>query len=349
MFVAAILEKSPKLVDCTDPEPVKMNLPISQKRAQDSVDMDVDAKALPKHAVTTIVFTATGDHLIAGTAKGFLLVMDLRSYSIIYSSKIASGFITHIRLANTGRDVLVNAGDRVIRTIQLPNLMRDDLDPDTLNLAIEHKFADVVNRLSWNHVAFSATGEYVMASTYNHHDIYIWERVHGSLVKILDGRKEEHGTVEWHPHRPLITACGLETGRIHIWSIVPQQRWSALAPDFVEVVQNDEYVEREDEFDIYPQEELHKRRLDAEDEDVDVLGDVHANTVDAGRPRDDDAFTMPVSLDAVDSESEENEFVSVGRGELRRKSPTAGREFLADDGLPPGSADEARRTKARKR
>ena len=32
-----------------------------------------------------------------------------------------------------------------------------------------------------------------------------------------------------------------------------------------------EYIEREDEFDTYPVEEMRKRRADREDEDVDIL------------------------------------------------------------------------------
>lgn len=65
-----------------------------------------------------------------------------------------------------------------------------------MRLEVEHKFQDVVNRLSWNHVAFSSTGEYVTASTWMNHDIYIWERGHGSLVRILEGPKEELSVVE---------------------------------------------------------------------------------------------------------------------------------------------------------
>ena len=107
-----------------------------------------------------------------------------------------------------------------------------------------------------------------------------------------------------------------------MWSIVTPQRWSALAPDFAEVEENVEYIEREDEFDIHPIEEIHKRRLDLEDEAVDVL------TIEPAKSEhEEESFSMPVLLDVGDSESEE-EIVAVGPGTMRRKSPGEGREWM---------------------
>ncbi|KAI9047549.1 hypothetical protein LZ554_008265 [Drepanopeziza brunnea f. sp. 'monogermtubi'] len=345
MFVAALFEDQPLLVDISNPRVVKMNIPTAPKRTKFDGDEPINEKQAAldaKQSTTVAVFTATGDHILAGTNKGWLNVIEVSSRTTIYSTKITAGVVVYLRLTSSGRDVVVNASDRIIRTIPLPNFSAPDLDPDTIDIEVEHKFQDVVNRLSWNHVAFSSTGEYVTASTYNNHDIYIWERNHGSLVKILEGPKEEHGVVEWHPHRALIAACGLESGRINIWSIIPQQKWSALAPDFAEVEENVEYIEHEDEFDIHPQEEIHKRRLDLEDDDIDVLTwePVKANIME-----EENAFRMPVQLDLMDSESEE-EFVAVGRGEMRRKSPTAGTDYALEGDV---SADESRRKKGGRR
>lgn len=142
--------------------------------------------------------------------------------------------------------------------------------------------------------------------------------------------------LQWHPHRPFVAACGLETGRVYLWSIVTPQRWSALAPDFAEVEENVEYIEREDEFDIHPIEEIHKRRLDLEDEAIDVL------TVDPGKSEfEDESFSMPVVLDIGNSDSEE-EMVEVGPGTMRRKSPGEGREWMNRA----GSGDEGSAVKA---
>jgi COMPASS component SWD1 len=61
---------------------------------------------------------------------------------------------------------------------------------------------------------------------------------------------------------------------------------------------------------------------------------------------EENAFRMPVQLDLVDSESEE-EFVTIGRGETRRKSPTSGRDYVDSEAM--GSGDEKPKSKSRRR
>jgi len=112
---------------------------------------------------------------------------------------------------------------------------------------------------------------------------------------------------------------------VYLWSIVAPQKWSALAPDFAEVEENIEYVEREDEFDIIPDEEIHKRMQKEEDEDIDVLT---IEPIKKGFEVGD--FRMPVLYDMVESESED-EFVAIGAGQYRRKSPGQGKEWMMDD------------------
>lgn len=305
----------------TEPVDIKHVLPSAPKRDNTEVDAalkEKQAKEDAKQMTTSAIWTAAGDHIIAGTSKGRLNIIDARTLQVIYSEKICGGVITTMRMTSSGRELLVNSQDRIIRTFRIPNLSVDDLDPDTLQVPLEHKFQDVVNKLSWNHVTFSATGEYVAASTYNNHELYVWERNHGSLVCMLKDPKEEQGVIEWHPARALLAACGLETGRIYIWSVVSPQKWSALAPDFAEVEENVEYMEREDEFDIYAQEEIQRRRLDAEDEDVDVV------TLDPSKFDDDvDEFCMPILFNLGESDSED-EFVAVSTGTIRRRSPGEG-------------------------
>ena len=107
-----------------------------------------------------------------------------------------------------------------------------------------------------------------------------------------------------------------------------------MAPDFAEVEENVEYIEREDEFDIHPIEEIHKRRLDLEDEAIDILT-LEPTKTELGH----EAFAMPVLLDIGDSESEE-EIVAIGPGTMRRKSPGEGRQWM--NGQESGGSGEER-------
>ena len=327
LFVASLFEAPPALVDISDEVPRIRTLPSAPRRPPSDDAEEADEKQAAqdaKQSTCITIFTAIGNHILAGTSKGWLNIVETETCATVHSTRLCNAVMIYLRLSASGHDLVSNASDRVIRTIPLPDLTQ--LTPETadaLTLDVEHKFQDVVNRLAWNHVAFSgAGGEYVAASTFMNHDIYVWERGHGSLVKILEGPREELGVIEWHPARPLVAACGLDSGRIYLWGVVAPQRWSALAPDFAEVEENVEYVEREDEFDIHPKEEIHKRRLDKEDEVVDAL------TVEPTKGDfEEDGFRMPVLLDIEDSESEE-EVVAVGPGTMRRKSPGEGREWM---------------------
>ncbi|GFF41823.1 set1 complex component swd1 [Aspergillus udagawae] len=337
LFVASLFEDQPVLVDISSPKPIKRILPSAPFRpppsASEEVDPAVAAKQAAqdaKHSTCVTIFSAFGNHIIAGTSKGWINIIETQTCTTIHSTRLCNGVVILLRLASNGRDLLINSSDRVIRTIIMPDLSQlgIDLEPANIKLQVEHKFQDVVNRLSWNHVTFSSTGEFVTASTFMNPDIYVWERSHGSLVKILEGPREELGVVEWHPSRPMVVACGLESGCVYTWSIVTPQKWSALAPDFGEVEENVEYMEREDEFDIHPAEEIHQRRLDQEDEVPDVLT---IEPLKSGADGEMEAFRMPVLLDISDSESEED-IVAVGPGTMRRRSPGAGREWMNSNG-----------------
>lgn len=336
LFVASLFEDQPVLVDISSVKPIKRILPSAPLRPlAEDIDPAVAAKQAAqdaKQSTCVTIFTAFGNHIVAGTSKGWINIIETQTCRTIHSTRLCNAVIILIRLASNGRDLLINSSDRVIRTILMSDLSQlgIDLEPTNIKLQVEHKFQDVVNRLSWNHVTFSSTGEFVSASTFMNSDIYVWERSHGSLVKILEGPREELGVIEWHPLRPMVAACGLESGCIYIWSIVTPQKWSALAPDFGEVEENVEYVEREDEFDIHPAEEIHQRRLDQEDEIPDVATIEDLNVTGPGE--DEDSFRVPVLLDISDSESGGEDIVAVGPGTMRRRSPGAGREWMNGNG-----------------
>ena len=114
----------------------------------------------------------------------------------------------------------------------------------------------------------------------------------------------------------------MDTGHVYVWSVVAPQRWSALAPDFMEVEENVEYAERDDEFDIQPAEEIQKRIMNQEDEPIDVLTvEEPASARSRGygeRAGLGAAFRMPVVLDLEQSD-DDDDVIATGPGEFRRK------------------------------
>lgn len=196
--MASLFEDQPMLVDISGPVTVKRQLPSAPRRHRVEGEEFSEKQAAQdaKQSTCVTIFTSLGNHIIAGTSKGWLNIIETQTCQTIHSTRLCNGVIIYLRLSASGRDMVSNSSDRVIRTIPIPDLSSVDLRIDDIKIEVEHKFQDVVNKLSWNHVAFSSNGEYVTASTYMNHDIYVWERSHGSLVKILEGPKEELGVVE---------------------------------------------------------------------------------------------------------------------------------------------------------
>lgn len=200
LFVAALFEDQPVFCDMSAEVPVKRILPSAPRRSRTERENASEKQAAQdaKQATTVTLFTPSGDHIIAGTNKGWLNIISTATQQVIYSYRVTNNIIVLVRLTESGRDAVINSSDRVVRTLHLPDFSDPKLDFDTLQLDVEHKFQDLVQRLSWNHVTFSSTGEYVAASTWMNHHIYVWERGQGSLVKILEGTKEELSVVEVH-------------------------------------------------------------------------------------------------------------------------------------------------------
>jgi COMPASS component SWD1 len=179
LFICALFEDTPFLVDITNAKPVKRVLP-----SNPLIDDSLSSKD-GKHTTCAAIFSLHGNHILTGTNKGYINIIETETRTIIHSSKISSGLITLLRLSSNGRSLLVNSTDRIIRVIHLPDLTQirpstavvthdEEVDPatvaDNITLVVEHKFQDLVNRLRWNHTTFShsssnSSSDYVTAST----------------------------------------------------------------------------------------------------------------------------------------------------------------------------------------
>lgn len=117
-------------------------------------------------------------------------------------------------------------------------------------------------------------GDYICAGSHRQHELYIWDKSTGNLVKMLTGPKGECLLdLAWHPVRPIILS--VSNGVVNIWSHTQTELWSAYAPNFKELDENEEYNERESEFDIEDEDKSVTDEGTAqngvEDEEVDIM------------------------------------------------------------------------------
>lgn len=80
--------------------------------------------------------------------------------------------------------MVISSSDRAIRTFQV--------SPLTGALIPVHRFQDLVNRTPWHAVGFSGDSEYVMGGAGHKmaHNVFVWDRDSGVLVKVLEGPRE---------------------------------------------------------------------------------------------------------------------------------------------------------------
>ncbi|KAK4750286.1 hypothetical protein SAY87_027735 [Trapa incisa] len=253
------------------------------------------------YSLSTACFNKFGDLVYTGNSKGEILIIDHRKVQVQAVVSVSPGpIIRNIVFSRDGQYLLTNTSDRMLRIYEnllpmkdahkvLDELHRTIDEQDEVEklktagtkcLSLVHEFQDSINRIQWKAPCFSGDGEWIISGSASRgeHKIYIWDRA-GHLVKILEGPKEALIDLAWHPVHPLIVSVSV-TGLVYIWAKDYTENLSAFAPDFKELEENEEYVEREDEFDLMPETEKVKESDVNEDDPIDIL-----------RVEDDSAFS----------------------------------------------------------
>ncbi|KAJ0973779.1 hypothetical protein J5N97_015744 [Dioscorea zingiberensis] len=248
----------------------------------------------PPFTPTAATFNKSGDLIYVGNSKGEILIVDSKNIRVHAMIPISGGsVIKNIVFSRNGQYLLTNSNDRVIRVYEnlLPqkgaaNEIEEMSSASPVNefqgieklkavgskcLILFREFQDAVTKIQWKAPCFSGDGEWVVGASANkgEHKLYIWDRA-GHLVKILEGPKEALTDLAWHPVRPLVVSVSV-AGLVYIWAKDYTENWSAFAPDFKELEENEEYIEREDEFDLVPDTEKVKESEINEDEEVDIM------------------------------------------------------------------------------
>lgn len=317
VFVASLFEDHPVHVDAEDEHNVIITRlqtqPRESKLGEDNSESatpepESKKKKVEKHVTLATTFTPNlGLYILTGTSKGWLNIISSKTLETVHSIKFTNSNIKNLVISPNGRKLAINSSDRIIRQIVLPDFINRKTDEDIDGeekveeewdeFEVEHKYQDLINRLQWNSVVFNHNAEFLVASTFGQssQDLYVWETSMGSLVKILEGSNEELIDVKWNYSKCMIGSTGLDSGYVYLWSIQFPQKWSALAPDFVEIEENIEYDEKEDEFDIIDDQVLVQKRLE-EEEDL-VVDILTMEKYDARGFDIEESFIIPVKYD----------------------------------------------------
>ncbi len=165
--------------------------------------------------------------------------------------------------------------------------------PPLLPVDVQTTFKDRVNNWKWNCSSISRNGDIISACvSAAEHKICIWDGNTAQILCCLEGPIESVDTIVWHPRRSGFASIGKNTGTVYFWDRNVSENWSAFAPDFVELEANEEYEERESEFDLPDEsDELAQKNAREEKEKdnvVDILGDDCKDTKVPGAETDDE-------------------------------------------------------------
>ncbi|KAF9551614.1 hypothetical protein EC957_006507 [Mortierella hygrophila] len=298
VFIAALFQEEPVFVDFSNGV---QQSPILKEASVGVTGKGTDTATTTSTAQSRWTMVATfdkyGKKIYTGSNRGYINIIDTETRTMLYEIRPTLSAIKNIQFSRRGKEMVVNANDRIIRLFAT----RDDGPPEQ-----QHKFQDLVNKIHWNQCCLSSDSDYVIGGSAHQaeHNIFIWDRIGGNLVKILEGPKEPLEDLTWHPIRPIVASVS-SYGTIHIWATNYQENWSAFAPDFKELEENIDYEEREDEFDIVPEEEASKRRHDDEDVIIDVTTIEKANPYNDSDSEDDEEETFYLPLLPSDQQDEE--------------------------------------------
>jgi len=208
-------------------------------------------------------FNTSGDRIYVGSNSGTVTVYrvdTLQRISSFYISTEKSGLPPAIKgfaFSQNGKQFLVNSSDKFIRLY------------NSSDNSVVHELCDRVVMVQWNCFSFAGEDFIIAASSdKGEHKIYVWNREFGGLAKILEGPTDIILDIAWHPNRNVL-ACGTCSGSLYIWTKPSTESWSAYAPGFTELEENQEYIEKENEFDMVEEMRQQKQEI-IEEEFVDI-------------------------------------------------------------------------------
>ncbi len=178
-------------------------------------------------------------------------MINTSKFSVVASLPLAvNGRITSVTCDDTQKYILVNATDRCLRLIKVSYSRR--------LMQFQKECVDVINRKKWMTAGFFTTRHptkerYVVSGVgeSGSHEICFISMEKGSVERRLGPSKE--GCLHLCGHHMYHNSIVVVTsnGDLLLWSVKNPKSWTALAPEFTEIDENVEYIEKEEEFDAH--------------------------------------------------------------------------------------------------
>lgn len=199
---------------------------------------------------TTAAYASGGRVVIAGTTRGVVDVVCARTNALVATVKLGRGFAVKalgVEPCGAG-NVAVCCADGSVRVLELDAATGAFLDRG------QQPFATPVDAAKFGTaLALSPGGTHAVTASAikTDHVLHVWSAAQERRVRVLEGPAGTGGiaALAWHPTAPVVCAIGGTASAVYAWAPRYVERWSAFAPDFLELDQNAEYTEREDEFD----------------------------------------------------------------------------------------------------
>ena len=256
-----------------------------KKHGAGASNANKDKNALDDNkAAATGCVDRSGRFAFVGSVKGELSIVDLDSLTVMdhilcCETKLR---IMHIHMSSQNDRILVNGCDRMLRvcSVDVKDIIagegatprtEDGATPSADNgattdgqrasvgkgplLTLVQTFKNSIENFAWGNCSFSHDCRYVIGSpltkTGETHQLHVFNCLTGNFECVLEGPPESVTHIEYHPHSPILLSVS-SGGEVYVWAKNYTEKWSAFAPDFRELDENEEYVEREDEFDLSP-------------------------------------------------------------------------------------------------
>lgn len=161
---------------------------------------------------------------------------------------------------NNHKSISNNTGNDNIDISSKNNINHNDNNIIDLNQwQYIREYRDPVAQHRWLHASFNGSSDHLVSTTQtqNGYSIHIWNSsiydIHDNLLlSTLEFRAPDQRPTDLtiHPYKSLYVIPLDPSGSVYFYNKQYMQNWTSFAPKFEELTNNEEYVEKEDEFDI---------------------------------------------------------------------------------------------------